>query len=65
MGVQQYEDLSKDVKKLFKLDTKNTSYVIAVVDDEQFLLWTETKRLSSGSFIENRGGTLCSFQEQS
>ena len=37
MGVQQYEDLSKDVKKLFKLDTKNTSYVIAVVDDEQFL----------------------------
>ena len=37
MGVQQYEDLSKDVKKLFKLDTKNTSYVIAVVDGEQFL----------------------------
>ena len=31
------QDLSKDVKKLFKLDTKNTSYVIAVVDDEQFL----------------------------
>ena len=55
MGVQQYEDLSKDVKKLFKLDTKNTSYVIAVVDDEQFLghVYYGQKRLSSGSFIEN------------
>lgn len=37
MGIQYYEDLSQDVKKLFKLDSKNTSYVIGIVDEEQFV----------------------------
>ena len=37
MAIQYYEGLSQDVKKLFKLDSKNTSYVIAVVDEEQFV----------------------------
>lgn len=37
MSVTCYENLSKDIKKLFKLDTKNTSYCIGVVDQEQFL----------------------------
>lgn len=37
MGIQCYENLSQDVKKLFKLDSKNTSYVIAIVDEEQFV----------------------------
>ena len=37
MGIQCYENLSQDVKKLFKLDSKNTSYVIGIVDEEQFV----------------------------
>ncbi len=37
MAVACYENLSNDVVKVFKLDTMNTSYVIGVVDEEQFL----------------------------
>lgn len=37
MAVACYENLSNDVGKVFKLDTMNTSYVIGVVDEEQFL----------------------------
>ena len=37
MPVQCYENVSKDVKKIIKIDTENTSYVIGVIDDEQFL----------------------------
>ncbi len=37
MAIQCYENISADIKKLFKLDTKKTSYVISVVDEEQFL----------------------------
>ena len=37
MAITCYESISEDIKKIFKLDTKNTSYVIGVVDEEQFL----------------------------
>lgn len=37
MAIQYYQNLSDDVKALFKLDTPNTSYVIGVVDEERFL----------------------------
>lgn len=37
MAIQYYQNLSDDVKALFKLDTPNTSYVIGVVDEEGFL----------------------------
>ena len=37
MAIQCYENISKDVKKLFKLDTADTSYVIGAVDEEMFL----------------------------
>lgn len=37
MAIQCYENLSEDVRKLFKLDTRCTSYVTGVVDEEQFL----------------------------
>ena len=37
MAIQCFENISEDIKKLFKLDTKKTSYVIGVVDEEQFL----------------------------
>lgn len=37
MAIQYYQNLSDDVKVLFKLDTPNTSYVIGVVDEEGFL----------------------------
>ena len=37
MAINCYENISKDVKKLFKLDMKDTSYVIGVVDEEMFL----------------------------
>ena len=37
MAIQCYENLSEDVRKLFKLDTRCTSYVMGVVDEEQFL----------------------------
>ena len=37
MAIQFYENLSPEVKAVFKLDTPNTSYVIGVVDTEQFL----------------------------
>ena len=37
MAIQQYQNLSEEVKAIFKLDTPNTSYVIGVVDNEQFL----------------------------
>ena len=32
MGIQYFED-----EKIFKLDTKNTSYIIALVDEEPFV----------------------------
>ena len=37
MAIQYYQNLSDDVKGIFKLDTLNTSYVIGVVDEEKFL----------------------------
>ena len=37
MAIACYESISNDVRKIFKLDTMNTSYVIGVVDEEQFL----------------------------
>lgn len=37
MAIQYYQNLSGDVKGIFKLDTPNTSYVIGVVDEERFL----------------------------
>ena len=37
MSIACYENLSENIVKSFKLDTKNTSYVIGVVDEEQFL----------------------------
>ena len=37
MAIQYYQNLSDDVKALFKLDTLTTSYVIGVVDKEGFL----------------------------
>ncbi len=37
MAIQYYQNLSDDVKALFKLDTLSTSYVIGVVDKEGFL----------------------------
>ncbi|MCM1125836.1 MAG: alpha-galactosidase [Lachnospiraceae bacterium] len=37
MAIQYYQNLSDDVKAVFKLDTPNTSYVIGVVDEENFL----------------------------
>lgn len=37
MAIQCYENLSEDVRKIFKLDTRCTSYVMGVVDEEQFL----------------------------
>lgn len=37
MAIVCYEGISEDIKKIFKLDTPNTSYVIGVVDEEQFL----------------------------
>ena len=37
MAIKCYENLTTEIKKLFKLDTKNTSYVMAVVDEEMFL----------------------------
>lgn len=37
MAIQYYSNLSEEVQGLFKLDTPNTSYVIGVVDKEQFL----------------------------
>ncbi len=37
MAIQFYQNVSEEVKGIFKLDTKETSYVIGVVDSEQFL----------------------------
>ncbi len=37
MSIQYYQNLSDEVRALFKLDTSDTSYVIGVVDEEQFL----------------------------
>ncbi len=37
MGIQYYNNLSETVKILFKMDTPNSSYVIGVVDEEQFV----------------------------
>jgi len=37
MAIQYYQNISEEVKGIFKLDTKGTSYVIGVVDSEQFL----------------------------
>ncbi|MCM1135896.1 MAG: alpha-galactosidase [Clostridium sp.] len=37
MAIKCYENVSEAVKKLIKIDTKKTSYVIGVVDDEMFL----------------------------
>ncbi len=37
MGIQYYNNLTDDVKILFKMDTPNSSYVIGVVDEEQFI----------------------------
>jgi len=37
MSIQFYQNISEEVKGIFKLDTKETSYVIGVVDSEQFL----------------------------
>ncbi len=37
MPIQCYENVSKDVKKIIKIDTANTSYVIGIIDEEQFL----------------------------
>ena len=37
MAIQYYSNLSEEVQGLFKLDTPGTSYVIGVVDKEQFL----------------------------
>ncbi len=37
MAIQCYEGLSSAIKKIFKLDSCNSSYVIGVIDDEQFL----------------------------
>ena len=37
MSIQCYENISEDIKKIIKINTENTSYVIGVVDDEQFL----------------------------
>lgn len=37
MPISCYENLSESIKKSFKLDTKKSSYVIGVVDKEQFL----------------------------
>ena len=37
MAIQCYENLSEDVRQLFKLDTRCTSYVMGVVDVEEFL----------------------------
>lgn len=37
MSILHYENLSKDVTHLFKLDTPNTSYVLGVVDEEGYI----------------------------
>ena len=37
MAIQFYENLTPEVKAIFKLDSLNTSYVIGVVDEERFL----------------------------
>ena len=37
MSIFHYENLSSEVKHLFKLDTPNTSYCLCVVDDEGFI----------------------------
>lgn len=37
MAIQCYENLTEEVKKVFHLTTANTSYMIAVADEEQFL----------------------------
>ncbi len=37
MGIQCYNNISEAVKILFKMDTPNSSYVIGVVDEEQFV----------------------------
>lgn len=37
MSIQCYENISKNVSRIFKLDTPQTSYLIGVVDEEQFL----------------------------
>ena len=37
MAIRCYENVSEAVKKLIKIDTKRTSYVIGAVDEEMFL----------------------------
>ena len=37
MSISCYENVSEDVKKLIKMDTQNTSYVIGIVDDDMFV----------------------------
>ena len=37
MSITHYQNLSQDLKHLFKLDTPNSSYVLGVVDDEGFV----------------------------
>ena len=37
MAIRCYENVSEAVKKLIKIDTKKTSYVIGAVDEEMFL----------------------------
>ena len=37
MSVSVYDNLSKDLKKAFKLDTPNSTYIIGIVDDEAFV----------------------------
>lgn len=37
MAINHYENVSKKVSNIFKLDTPNTSYVIGIVDEEAFV----------------------------
>ena len=37
MSISHFENTSEDIKHIFKLDTPNTSYVIAITDDECFV----------------------------
>ena len=37
MAIEYNQNISEEIKAIFKLDTPHTSYVIGVVDEEQFL----------------------------
>ena len=37
MAISVYDNISPEIKYLFKLDTPNTSYVLGIVDEEGFV----------------------------